>query len=358
MALVDDVAAFAAERFQRAPESRAATGAGGSLRRFADAPRAAPFRAPTPRTTGGYILIQDINNPGTFTTFPRGLPVPPGWAALGNISLAEARLRFGEEAAVGRGFGPRLAPDSALIRLSARAVNDADRARRQREIEAARKAQKEAQRVRGLLAIQPRPPRPPRLSRPWRPRRIPRPPREPRPARVPRIPGTKVPRQKELPNVCAAVTGPCVIARSECGKKSICWPFTPSIKQIEAWSIANCGRVPVVTKTGSGWLTPLLALLPRRFETTPAVPPERRSRFATARFRKAIPFSTPLPLGAGAPIPPPVTAPSGTRTLVGGCSCTDWPGWVICPYCISATKCTCQGRCIAFPASTGNCATP
>lgn len=69
------------------------------------------------------------------------------------------------------------------------------------------------------------------------------------------------------------------------------------------------------------------------------------------------------------PAPPPEPGPPGTPPgpcvsptdplcldpPSGGCGCSDWPGWVICPNCASPIYCTCQGTCHPIGPEAHNC---
>ena len=313
--------------------------------------------AEVPATGGGpvrYIVIMDTRT-GLSMVWPEGMPLPAGYMVLsgvrpGDMSPGRPVPRAGTTTV--------FEPDAALGEIIRRA---AEKAAQAAEEQAARERLTEQRRVAGLTKVsallfpgvkKPRTTRGPRAPRRSRAPRIPRP---PRPPRAPRAAGTK---RTKWGAWCRPVTPRCITSQGPC----VAWPLGDAVPQNQGYCqgsiIASCRGCYQGSCSGpyAEQANALLKYLPTTFKAEPAVTPPPP---AATREYKRVPgtrFSGLGPLAAADRAAAEAEQQAtGQAIPAGGCTCQDWPGWVICPKCAHSAKCRCSSKCIPFPANTNLC---
>jgi hypothetical protein len=307
------------------------------------------------RGATGYVWIQERSAPWVYVKWPAGSPPPPGWQLK---APTEPFMHQGRSAPTGYATVIQNPPSSAealaLIRQSAReaarAALDALRDARKKAIIDDLREQQDARFAKRNQF--PRAARPARQSRRPRPARVPRTPRTPRP---PRTNGTKGVRKAKpckkhdalgrcwgdkTCNIPAALLGPNV------GHSTCNWgPMDANCNCVHE----SCGG------PAASLLKPFLKILPKYWTEQSASLAESERQALKINRRGGITFAQLGPRSTGANTTGGTTYKPDPRATGGGCACQDWPGWIICPNCSGGPRCQCQGKCIALPASSGNC---
>jgi hypothetical protein len=342
-----------------------ATSAGGTVRSGAGGATAAPVYAddlptagPVASTGAGwqeYIVIVDLNHPSVTMVWPADSPIPAGWMEVVGLRVADRTSAL-----------PMARATADLVMLSGSQfealLRRADeRAARDAAAQDAREQRLEQQRVARLtttaarLYRAPRAPRPARASRPPRPPRAARPPRVAREPRPPRQPGTV---KTKWGAWCRPVTPRCITSQGPC----VAWPLNDVVPQGAGYCqgsiLPSCRGCFQGGCTGphAELVTSILKQLPKQFEQTPAYapPPPRAVIVAPSGGYRQIRQLGPLAQADRAAYEQAAGAP-GIGDITGGCTCQDWPGWVICPQCRHSAKCACSTKCIPFSAGHRLC---